>query len=206
MDAEDDEDEDEGDDDRDRDMRWFWGRREEEEEDDPDAASEEPILSGMRARACAQSSSVSAPSIYDLSNPLALPPDVYKDQREHLLANAHRAFHDDGDATAFITPPGTERVLNPNVSWAWPPEFGPGNLFQQLRDDSLASIRIQHNNVYYPFRDRPEYQLVEWLESCNLSQADKDRFLKLEIVSRLQSMSIVVSETEQSHNRFSVLT
>lgn len=54
-------------------------------------------------------------------------------------------------------------------------------------EDQFADIR-QSNNLYYPFADRPEWDLAEFLLTSPLSMADINRFFSLTLVccSRFQ--------------------
>lgn len=48
--------------------------------------------------------------------------------------------------------------------------------------DRFAEIR-DTQNIYYPFADRPEWELAEFLATSELSMAAIDRFLSLPLVS-----------------------
>jgi hypothetical protein len=61
--------------------------------------------------------------------------------------------------------------------------FGRGHTFMdQFNNDDFASARRQ-GHIYYPFASRDEWELASFLLRSNLSLADTDRFLKLELVS-----------------------
>jgi hypothetical protein len=68
---------------------------------------------------------------------------------------------------------------HPNVAKV----FGRGHTFMdQFDNDDFASARRQ-GHIYYPFASRDEWELASFLLRSNLSLADTDRFLKLELVS-----------------------
>lgn len=62
-----------------------------------------------------------------------------------------------------------------------------GTKFMDTFDrDRFAEIR-DTQNLYYPFADRPEWELAEFLATSELSMAAIDRFLSLPLVSYLEN-------------------
>lgn len=55
------------------------------------------------------------------------------------------------------------------------------NILQRMEDDRFA-YRREHNH-FYPFKDRPEWELARFLCSSSLKQGEIDNFLKLPWVS-----------------------
>ncbi|VDC00906.1 unnamed protein product [Peniophora sp. CBMAI 1063] len=95
---------------------------------------------------------------------------------------------DDGRATAHTVPPGATRVLHANTSAIW--SGGPGHLLNQVASDPCVQTGISSGNIHYPFANRMEWELAQWLETSGLSDVDKDRFLKLDYVTTLQEHQI----------------
>lgn len=63
-------------------------------------------------------------------------------------------------------------------------EEGRGaNLLQQMTSDELHHFREESGNVFFPFYGKKEWQLVEWFGKSQLSQAQINSFLQLDIVS-----------------------
>ena len=57
-----------------------------------------------------------------------------------------------------------------------------GENFLQLMDRDLLSEH-RKTNVHYPFADRTEWELAQWLNSTSLTQQQIDSFLRLDYVS-----------------------
>jgi hypothetical protein len=60
-------------------------------------------------------------------------------------------------------------------------KLGGENLLQRMDQDSLSEHR--KTNVHYPFADRTEWELAQWLNSTSLTQQQIDGFLRLDYVS-----------------------
>jgi hypothetical protein len=58
---------------------------------------------------------------------------------------------------------------------------GGENLLQRMDQDLLSKHR--ETNVHYPFADRTEWELAQWLNSTSLTQQQIDSFLRLDYVS-----------------------
>ncbi|KZV63386.1 hypothetical protein PENSPDRAFT_590010 [Peniophora sp. CONT] len=93
--------------------------------------------------------------------------------------------HDDGAETDFTRPAGTTRTLHSNRSFAWNPKYGTGNLVDQFYTDPLYAVREHSGNIYYPFRDEEEWELMWWLEQNGVPLQAQDSFLKLKSIGRL---------------------
>lgn len=59
--------------------------------------------------------------------------------------------------------------------------FAGTNLLQKIDRDRLAPYRT--NNIFYPFADREEWELVSWMIKSSLSNRQIDSFLHLRFVS-----------------------
>jgi len=102
------------------------------------------------------------------------PPDLLyltDSQNDHLLSLP---------APSSLNHPNPFRIQeHPNAAKV----FGRGHTFMdQFDNDDFASARRQ-GHIYYPFASRDEWELASFLLCSNLSLADTDRFLKLELVS-----------------------
>jgi hypothetical protein len=59
--------------------------------------------------------------------------------------------------------------------------LGGENLLQRMDQDLLSEHR--KTNVHYPFANRTEWELAQWLNSTSLTQQQIDSFLRLDYVS-----------------------
>ena len=56
------------------------------------------------------------------------------------------------------------------------------NLLQQMQSDEYNTHREESANIYFPFNEKKEWQLIEWFGRSSLSQAQINSFLWLDIV------------------------
>lgn len=63
--------------------------------------------------------------------------------------------------------------------------LGGENLLQRMDQDLLSEHR--KTNVHYPFANRTEWELAQWLNSTSLTQQQIDSFLRLDYVSQFIS-------------------
>lgn len=68
--------------------------------------------------------------------------------------------------------PGAAKVVDPRGS----------KFMDAFDEDRFAEIR-RNENLYYPFADRPEWELAEFLVTSSLSMAAINCFLSLSLVS-----------------------
>lgn len=61
-------------------------------------------------------------------------------------------------------------------------KLGGENLLQRMDQDQHSEHR--KTNVHYPFADRTEWELAQWLNSTSLTQQQIDNFLRLDYVSQ----------------------
>ena len=67
--------------------------------------------------------------------------------------------------------------------------FGKGETYLDLfNEDEYAGAR--QTNLYYPFATQPEWELASFLLKSDLSRVAIDQFLKLQLVSTMQSIKI----------------
>lgn len=59
------------------------------------------------------------------------------------------------------------------------------NILQKIEndDDPLHGLRVQSDNIFYPFHSRAEWQVANWTNLAGLSVSQIDGFLKLDAVS-----------------------
>jgi hypothetical protein len=100
-------------------------------------------------------------NLYNFTPPAPLPPKQY--------INDFLASSDD------IT---RHKEYHPNRA-----QFRSGgeNLLQRMEQDPLSEHR--KTNVHYPFANRTEWELAQWLNSTSLTQQQIDSFLRLDYVS-----------------------
>ena len=60
--------------------------------------------------------------------------------------------------------------------------FG-SNLLQRMVAYELHHHRVELNNIFFPFHEKKEWQLIEWFGRSLLSQVQINSFLQLDIVS-----------------------
>lgn len=78
-----------------------------------------------------------------------------------------------------ITHAGLKKVDHPNKPYGF---HGGQNLLQAMENDIYSNLR--HENLYYPFRSEEEWQLARWISESRLTQAQIDKFLKLDQVRK----------------------
>jgi hypothetical protein len=67
--------------------------------------------------------------------------------------------------------------------------FGNGETYLDLfNEDEYADAR--QTNLYYPFASKPEWELASFLLKSDLSRVAIDQFLKLQLVSTMQSIEL----------------
>ena len=67
--------------------------------------------------------------------------------------------------------------------------FGYGETYVDLfNKDEYADVR--QTNLYYPFASQPEWELASFLLKSDLSRVAIDQFLKLQLVSIVQSFEL----------------
>lgn len=57
------------------------------------------------------------------------------------------------------------------------------NLLEAIEADSLADIRRESGNIYYPFADKEDWEVGSWMTRTCLSSEQINSFLKLQYVS-----------------------
>jgi len=67
--------------------------------------------------------------------------------------------------------------------------FGNGETYLDLFDEDKYA-EAQQTNLYYPFAYQPEWELASFLLKSDLSRGAIDQFLKLQLVSIVQSIDI----------------
>lgn len=76
-----------------------------------------------------------------------------------------------------VTDAGLQKTDHPNQPYGFD---GGQNLLQAMENDIYSDFRRE--NLYYPFRSMGEWQLARWISESRLTQAQIDKFLKLEEV------------------------
>ena len=67
--------------------------------------------------------------------------------------------------------------------------FGNSETYRDIFDkDEYADA--QPTNLYYPFASQPEWELASFLLKSDLSRVEIDQFLKLQLISIMQSIEL----------------
>jgi hypothetical protein len=78
--------------------------------------------------------------------------------------------------------------------------FGNGDTYLDLfNEDEYADAR--KTNLYYPFASQPEWEVASFLLKSDLSREAIDRFLKLQLVSKMKSIELSDRFTCSSDSR-----
>jgi hypothetical protein len=67
--------------------------------------------------------------------------------------------------------------------------FGNGETYLDIFDEDEYTDARQ-TNLYYPFASQPEWELASFLLKSDLSRVAIDEFLKLHLVSTMQSIEL----------------
>jgi hypothetical protein len=85
-------------------------------------------------------------------------------------------------------------------------KLGGENLLQHMDRDPLSKHR--KTNVHYPFADRTEWELAQWLNTTSLTQQQINSFLRLDYVSHLSyndNKRLNKTRFEHIHHHFLLL-
>lgn len=107
--------------------------------------------------------------------------DPGSDTRSHTPCTSNDSSSDSGEGTASAA--GTDTPIIDYFPGAAGIVDQAGTKFIDGFDQDMFSDIRNSENLYYPFADRPEWELAEFLLTSGLSMTAIDRFLSLILVS-----------------------